>query len=334
MSMRRIVVIGTSAGALDALRVVIPALPSDFPAPICIVVHTSPQSPGILGSILARATTLHAANATDGERLRAGRIYVAPPDFHLTVEPGRVRVTRGPRENGFRPAIDPLFRSAAQVFGPGAIGVILTGNLDDGVAGLWAIKQLGGAVVIQDPADAMFPALPTHAMRHVPTEHVLPLADIASRLVSLASSVADVAEPPSMPPALEVEVEIAKDNHRRTEEWLRLAAPSTFACPECHGVLMQVPEGGRVRFRCHTGHAYSPESLLAAIGTGTEDALWNAIRALEEGALLIDRMAEHLRESHPREDSESLSHRSREARRHADILRSLVTRRELIPRER
>jgi two-component system, chemotaxis family, protein-glutamate methylesterase/glutaminase len=241
MSMRRIVVIGASAGALDALRVLVPALPAGFPAPICVVVHTSPQSPGILGSILARAGALHAANAIDGERLRAGRIYVAPPDFHLTVEPGRVRVTRGPRENGFRPAIDPLFRSAAQVFGPGAIGVILTGNLDDGVAGLWAIKQLGGAAVIQEPADALFPALPDHAVRHVATDHVLPLANIAHKLISLTSTVADLAEPLPVPETLEVEVEIAKDNHRRTEEWLRLAAPSTFACPECHGVLMQVP---------------------------------------------------------------------------------------------
>jgi two-component system chemotaxis response regulator CheB len=333
MSMRRIVVIGASAGALDALRVVVPALPADFPAPICVVVHTSPQSPGVLGAILARAGALPAANAADGERLRPGRIYVAPPDFHLTVEPGRARVTRGPRENSFRPAIDPLFRSAAQVFGPGAIGVILTGNLDDGVAGLWAIKQLGGTAMIQDPADAMYPALPTHAMRHVKTEHVLPLADIAPRLVSLISSVPDVAEPRPVPETLEVEVDIARDNHSRTTQWLSLAEPSTFACPECHGVLMQVPEGDRVRFRCHTGHAYSPESLLSAIHEGTEEALWNAIRALEEGALLIDRMARHFKESHADEEPGALTERSREARRQAEILRSLVSQPELLPRQ-
>jgi two-component system, chemotaxis family, protein-glutamate methylesterase/glutaminase len=334
MSMRRIVVIGASSGALDALRVLIPALSHDFPAPICVVVHTSPQSPGILGSILDRAGELTAANAVDGERLRPGRIYVAPPDFHLTVEPGRLCVTRGPRENGFRPAIDPLFRSAAQVFGPGAIGVILTGNLDDGVAGLWAIKQLGGVAVIQDPGDAMYPDLPSHAMRHVATDHVLPLSAMARTLVSLVSAVPDVAPPPSVPETLDVEVDIARDNHSRTTQWLSLAEPSTFACPECHGVLMQVPEGDRVRFRCHTGHAYSAESLLAAIAEGTEEALWNVIRALEEGALLTDRMARHLQERHPDDDAQALTHRSREARRQADILRSLVTQPEVLSRDR
>jgi two-component system, chemotaxis family, protein-glutamate methylesterase/glutaminase len=334
MSMRRIVVIGASSGGLDALRVLVPALPPEFPAAICIVVHTSPRSPGVLGAILARAGALPAGNATDGERLRPGRIYVAPPDFHLTVEPGRLRVTRGPRENGFRPAIDPLFRSAAQVFGPGAIGVILTGNLDDGVAGLWAIRQLGGVAVIQDPGDAMYPDLPTHAMRHVATDHVLPLSAMASTLVSLVSAVPDVAAPPSVPERLEVEVDIARDNHSRTAQWLSLADPSAFACPECHGVLMQVPEGDRVRFRCHTGHAYSAESLLAAIGEGTEEALWNAIRALEEGASLIDRMARHVQERHPDADAQALAHRGREARRQADVLRSLVTQPELLPRDR
>jgi two-component system chemotaxis response regulator CheB len=334
MSMRRIVVIGASSGALDALRLLVPALPADFPAPICIVVHTSPRSPGVLGAILARAGALPAGNAVDGERLRPGRIYVAPPDFHLTVEPGRLRVTRGPRENGFRPAIDPLFRSAAQVFGPGAIGVILTGNLDDGVAGLWAIKQLGGVAVIQDPADAIYPDLPTHALHHVATDRVLPLTQIAPALVSLLAAVPDVAAPPSVPETLEVEVDIARDNHSRTADWLRLTRPSTFACPECHGVLMQVPEGERVRFRCHTGHAYSAESLLAEIGKGTEDALWNAIRALEESAVLIDRMAQQLQERHPDEDPDALTHRSHEARRRADILRSLVSQPELLSRSR
>jgi two-component system, chemotaxis family, protein-glutamate methylesterase/glutaminase len=194
----------------------------------------------------------------------------------------------GRARTAFRPAIDPLFRSAAQVFGPGAIGVILTGNPDDGVAGLWAIKH---------------------------------------------ASVPDVAEPRPVPETLEVEVDIARDNHSRTTQWLSLAEPSTFACPECHGVLMQVPEGDRVRFRCHTGHAYSPESLLSAIHEGTEEALWNAIRALEEGALLIDRMARHFKESHADEEPGALTERSREARRQAEILRSLVSQPELLPRQ-
>jgi two-component system, chemotaxis family, protein-glutamate methylesterase/glutaminase len=325
MSMQRIVVIGTSSGGLEALRVLVSTLPADFNAPICIVMHTAPQSPGVLGSILTRAGALPAAHARDGERLQPARIYVAPPDFHLVVEPGRVRVSRGPRENRFRPAIDPLFRSAAQVYGPGAIGVILTGNLDDGVAGLWAIKQLGGVAIVQQPEDALFPSLPRHAVRHVAADHIVPLTSIASVLTLVVAEPEKPIEAQPAPESLEVEVDIAKDNRSRTEEWVEIAEPSTFACPECHGVLLQLKEGQRIRFRCHTGHAFSPDSLLTAISEGTEAVLWNAIRALEEGALLIDRMVRHVKDQHDGEDAERLSQRSCEARRQAEVLRGLVS---------
>src|SRR4029078_1878243 len=150
------------------------ALPADFPAAICVVMHTAPQSPGVLHEILTRAGTLHAVSPTDGDALVPGRVYVAPPDYHLLLEPGRVRVTKGPRENLFRPAIDPLFRSAAQVYGPAAIGVVLSGNLDDGTAGLWAIKRLGGTAVVQDPDDALFDGMPRSAIERVAIDHVVP----------------------------------------------------------------------------------------------------------------------------------------------------------------
>src|SRR3954464_3473658 len=164
MRNKHLVVIGASAGGIEALRVLVAALPPDFPAPIGIVLHTSPQSPGPLGSILSRSGPLPATNARDRERLKPGHIYVAPPDSHMLVEPGILRVTKGPRENRFRPAIDPLFRSAAQVYGPGSIGVLLTGSLDDGTAGLWTVKQLGGIAIVQDPADALFPSMPQNAI--------------------------------------------------------------------------------------------------------------------------------------------------------------------------
>src|SRR5436190_23370092 len=160
----QIVVVGTSAGGIEALRTLAAALPADFRAPMCVVMHTAPQSPGVLHEILSRSGPLVATLACSGERLRAGRVYIAPPDHHLLVEPGKLRVTKGPKENRFRPAIDPLFRSAAQVYGPRAIGVVLTGSLDDGSAGLWAVKQLGGTAVVQDPADALYPAMPQNAM--------------------------------------------------------------------------------------------------------------------------------------------------------------------------
>ena len=293
MSSRRIVVVGTSAGGIEALRGLVRELPHAFPAPVCIVMHTAPESSGLLHDILGRAGVLPAVQPADMERLRPGYVYVAPPDHHLIVEPGRLRVTRGPRENRFRPAVDPLFRSAAQVFGPGAIGVVLTGNLDDGTAGLWAIKQLGGIAIVQDPADAECPSMPANAQRHVAVDHVVPLRGIAALLVRLTTESLAEIEPPVAPGPVEVEVSIAKGRNPVDAGVQELGRPSSFACPECHGVLLQVEEGGRFRFRCHTGHAYSAESLRAAIDQGIEGALWKAYRSLEEGGLLMRQLATH-----------------------------------------
>jgi two-component system, chemotaxis family, protein-glutamate methylesterase/glutaminase len=327
MATKHLVVIGASAGGLEALRELVAALPEDFPAPIGIVLHTSPQSPGVLDSILSRAGKLAAKNARDRERLQPARIYVAPPDCHLLVEPGIVRVTKGPRENRFRPAIDPLFRSAAQVYGPAAIGVILTGNLDDGTAGLWAIKQLGGTAIVQDPAEAMFPAMPTSALAHVRVDHTVPLAAIAPLLIRLTAQPAQEAKDIPASESLEVEVKIAKEHNPLQAGLQQLGEPSYYACPECHGVLLQLKEGGRVRFRCHTGHAYSLDSLVAAVSEGIEDSLWNAIRALEEAEMLMRGMADHVK-GHDNGDAAALLARAEEARRQSDAIRSLAMQRE------
>src|SRR5215210_6092081 len=174
---RDIVVVGTSAGGVEALRVLVGGLPADFAGSVFVVMHTAPDSPGVLAQILDRSGPLPAANASNRERIRPGRIYVAPPDSHLLLEPGVVRVTHGPKENRFRPAIDPLFRSAAQTYGPQAIGVILTGGLDDGTAGLWAIKRLGGTALVQDPEEALVDSMPRSALRHVEVDYCLPLVE-------------------------------------------------------------------------------------------------------------------------------------------------------------
>src|SRR3954468_16267399 len=187
MPTNQIVVIGASAGGLEAMRTLARDLPADFPTPICVVIHSAPQSPGMIGEILDRVGPLRATNARNRERLTPAHIYVAPPDFHLVVEPGILRVTKGPRENRFRPAIDPLFRSAAQVYGPGAIGVILTGSLDDGVAGLWTIKRLGGTAVVQDPAEALYSSMPRTAIQQVDVDHVVPIDQLAPLLVRLTA---------------------------------------------------------------------------------------------------------------------------------------------------
>jgi two-component system chemotaxis response regulator CheB len=275
MRTKRVVVVGASAGGIEALRTLVSGLPADFAAAVCVVLHISPESPGILGDILSRSGPLPAIPAVNGEPLQPGRVYVAPPDCHLLVEPGRLRVTKGPRENRFRPAIDPLFRSAAQVYGPGAIGVILTGSLDDGTAGLWAIKQLGGTAIVQDPAEALFTSMPQNAIDHVDVDQVLPLTAIAPLLVELTTVgvAADAAVPVPLPEPMHIEVRIAMEENPIDAGLERVGEPSRFACPECHGVLLQLKEGSRFRFRCHTGHAYSVASLLAAISEGSEESL-------------------------------------------------------------
>ncbi len=320
MRSMRLVVVGTSAGGIEALRTLVRNLPAAFSAPVCIVMHTAAESPGLLRELLGRAGPLPAIQPDDMERLQPGRIYVAPPDRHLIVEPGRLRVTRGPKENRFRPAVDPLFRSAAQVFGPAAIGVVLTGNLDDGTAGLWAIKQLGGTAIVQDPADAQFPSMPASALRHVSADHVVPISDIPRLLVHLTALPA--AEPHVPPPTIEVEMNIAKGENAVEAGVQGLGKPSTFACPECHGVLLQIDEGGRFRFRCHTGHAYSADSLSAAIDQAIEEALWVAYRSLVEGSLLMRQLTAHVR-MHG-DGGSRLEARARDVAAQAEELRRLI----------
>jgi two-component system, chemotaxis family, protein-glutamate methylesterase/glutaminase len=321
----RLIVVGASAGGIDALRALAAALPGDLAAPVCVVVHASAEAPGILHEILDRAGPLRGIRPRSGERLRPGRIYVAPPDHHLLVEPGRLRLTRGPRENRFRPAIDPLFRSAAQVYGPAAIGVILTGNLDDGVAGLWMLKQLGGTTVVQDPEDALFPGMPLNALEAVDVDYRLSLAEMPGVLAHLARVDGHPRPPAPAASYLDTEVRIAKEEHPMDAGLEQLGEASRYACPECHGVLLQIKEAGRLRFRCHTGHAYSLDSLIAAVNLGIEDAIWNALRALEEGALYMRHLASHLEDAGQREAARQYGAQSLHTRSHADALRTIIS---------
>ena len=282
----------------------------------------------MLDGILSRAGKLEAVAATEGARLRDGRIYVAPADHHLIVEPGVLRLTKGPRENRFRPAIDPLFHSAAQVYGPAAIGVILTGSLDDGSAGLWAVKQLGGVAIVQDPTDALFASMPSNALQHVAVDFVVPLQQIAPLLVDVvASPITGRGDTP--PISMEVEVNIAKGQNAVSAGIEQVGEPSPFACPECHGVLLRVKGSQPLRFRCHTGHAYSASSLVAAINEGVEDALWTAVRALEEGALLMNHLSNH-GEGPPANAASSLTKQAAEAHRHSEAIRRVLSLREAL----
>jgi two-component system chemotaxis response regulator CheB len=327
MDQRRIVVIGASAGGLGPLRDIIGALPATFAAPVCVVLHASSTSPGFLNQILARAGDLPAGWAEDGLRLQPGRVYLAPRDHHLLVEPGVLRLGRGPKEHRFRPAVDPLFRSAAQVYGPGAVGVILSGQLNDGSSGLRVIKRLGGTAIVQDPNDAVFPSMPAGALRSVGAgaDYVVPAAEIAPLLVRVTAEAPDqrpVEEPTA---ANAIEVRIAKGLNAIDSGVERIGDPSPYACPDCHGVMLRVEDETGVRFRCHTGHAYSSESLLAASQDGIESQLWAATRALEESGLLMAEMALRFDALGENGMSQRLTEQSAEAHAEADRLRKVVT---------
>lgn len=328
MGFRHVIVVGTSAGGIQALQTIAAGLSSAVNAPILVVAHLSASSPSVLDRVISRAGPLPAVTASDGLRLQPAHIYVAPPDCHLLIEPGVARVTKGPKENRFRPAIDPLFRSAAQVYGPGAIGVVLTGSLDDGTAGLWALKRLGGTAIVQDPAEAMFPDMPRSALAHVQVDHIAPLSRIAELLHELTRrNPVAVPIPVEVGKTLEMEVDIAKDRNAYDAGVEQFGNPSPFACPDCHGVLLKLDEAGWVRFRCHTGHAYSIESLVAAATEGIEHSLWTAIRSLEEAALLMEHTARHLEERHGGVGAAECRSQAQESRRHSTVLRDVAAER-------
>lgn len=325
MAIRDIIVIGASAGGIEALRVLVGMLPKDFPASIFVVLHISPASPGVLPDILSRAGELQAVSPRDWQTIEPGRIYVAPPDHHLLLEPtGDVRVTRGPKENRFRPAVDPLFRSAARAFGQRVIGIILTGGLDDGTAGLWAVKQRGGVAVVQDPVDADEPSMPLSALRYVEVDYCLPLADIASLLVRLTAEPADKEGGSPMPEELDIEVGIALEDRAHEAGVLKLGEMSPFTCPECHGTLLQMRDENPLRFRCHTGHAFSINSLLAELTESVEDTMWTAVRSIEESVMLMRHMAHHLLDRNDREAAEALLEKAQQAKQRAESVRQVL----------
>jgi two-component system chemotaxis response regulator CheB len=335
MHKQDIIVIGTSSGGINALKQIVAALPGGLRATIFVTLHIAPYSVGMLPEILERAGQLPASNAKDLEEFEPGRIYVAPPDYHLLVESsGHTRITRGPRENRFRPAVDPLFRSAAHAFGPRVIGVILTGWLDDGTAGLWAVKERGGTAIVQHPDDSYAPAMPLNAIKHVKVDHIVPLKEIAPLLVRLTETPAVDEEGRPVSEGMETEVKIAREDNALESGIMKWGEPSIYACPECHGVLLQHKEGSNLRFRCHTGHAYSVDSLLAEFTEKTEETLWSAIRAIEEGVLLMRDLAKHLNEHHHGSDADTLLKKAEESQRRAELVRSTVMSHEKLSREK
>lgn len=291
-----IILLGASAGGVEALTRLCRGLPRDLPAAVMVVLHIVPSARSVLPQILERAGPLPATQAQDGEMIHPGRIYVARPDLHLLVNPQtrRLMLRRGPQENCTRPAIDALFRSAAVAFGPRVIGVVLSGLLDDGTAGLVAIKACGGLSVVQDPEDAAWPDMPRNALRGDSPDHSVALAEMPALLGRLARSPAGPPRP--VPPRIAAEARIAEQEVAiMGPELQEIGPPSRISCPQCGGVLNEIEEEKTTRFRCQIGHAYAPETLAATQSDALEEALAAAVRTHNERRLLFRRMEEAAR---------------------------------------
>jgi two-component system chemotaxis response regulator CheB len=288
MAAHDIIVIGSSAGGVEALTMLCSHLPKDLPAAIFIAQHVSPTSRSVLPQLLGRAGKLPVSHAVDGATITSGTICVAPPDYHLLLENDQTVLRRGPHENRTRPAIDPLFRSAAIAYGPRVIGVILTGVLDDGTAGLAAIKCCGGLSVVQDPMDAAWPDMPRSALERDHADYVVGLAELPDLLVRLCREPAGPVLP--VPPGLIAEARIAAQEAPLPEHLSRLGHPSHITCPQCGGVLNEVVEAGSVRFRCQIGHAFTAEGLVAAQNDELERALESAARMHRDRVVLLRRL--------------------------------------------
>lgn len=289
---RSVIVIGASAGGVEALRTIVAGLPEELEAAIFVVLHLAAGGTSVLPAILERAGDLPAIHPSDGAAIENGHIYVAPPDHHLLVENGTARLVRGPRENGHRPAIDTLFRSAARAVGPRAVGVILSGVLDDGAAGLAAVKAAGGHTVVQSPSDALYSGMPLAAIEGAHPDHVVPSDEIAALLADLVARVPP--DPPETATTDEVVEESLVAVDRGSTEQPQPGDPSGFTCPECNGALWEADEEGVRRFRCRTGHQFSLETLLKEQSESVEAAMWSALRALEERAAMLRRLAQRM----------------------------------------
>jgi two-component system, chemotaxis family, protein-glutamate methylesterase/glutaminase len=317
----KLVVIGASLGGVSALQKIAADLPANFPVPIVIVLHIGANS-SMLPDLLAAAGPNTASHAQNGEPLRAGHLFVAPPGQHLLINDGSLRLTQGPKENWARPAIDPLFRSAALSFGVRAIGVVLTGNLDDGTAGLQAIKSCGGIAIVEDPATAFAPGMPTSALESVAVDYVLPIEAIGNQLQELI--VQENRSSSFAPEGVRLEHAAANGTVNVMKELQEIATPSALVCPECGGSLWEICEGRPTRYRCHTGHAFTLKTLKWAMDQSTEEAIWSAIRALQERALLSRQIAARRRGEAKSDEAASLKAQADADEAHAKKLRGLI----------
>ncbi|HVW07167.1 MAG TPA: chemotaxis protein CheB [Bryobacteraceae bacterium] len=300
-----IIVIGASAGGVEAVQKVVAQLPADLPAAVFVVIHLYPLSLSHLPEILTRAGKLKAVDAPKSAAIEPGRIYVAPPDSHLVIERDHLVRSSGPKEQNQRPSINVTLRSAAMAYGARAVGVLLTGQMDDGVAGLWEIKCRGGVAVVQNPEEAIFPSMPLSALREIEVDYTVNLANMGPLLLRLATGQGEQQRTRVQNPAMEPKL-------------------TDLTCPDCRGTIWEVPRGRGSEFRCRVGHTFSPRTMLAEHSATQERALYSAAVALEEGASLASRLAAHFDADTAAKLREEARERETQAK---DILRILNERR-------
>lgn len=330
---RDLVAVGASAGGVEALKTLVAGLPADLPATVLVALHLPVDSRSYLPEILRRRSSLRVVLAEDGLPLVPGQVVVAHPDAHLLVVGDRIVLGRGPRENGSRPSHDAMLRAAALARGPRAVGVVLTGLLDDGAAGLGLVARYGGACLVQDPDDAEFASMPRAALAVVPTARAVPLAALAAEVTTLVQQ-----QPTGIPDVDDVvrlrdaaELSSALGRAPEMPDGSSPGTPSPYACPDCHGVLNHIPDDGILRFRCRTGHAWSAESLVAQQDDDVEEALWTALRVLEERGEMSRKLAEQARQGSRDWSDEHFRRRAEEAERSAELLRAVLRREAALP---
>jgi two-component system, chemotaxis family, protein-glutamate methylesterase/glutaminase len=322
MKPKRIVVVGASAGGVEGLRELVAGIPRTFAGAVLVVLHLPADGVSQLPKILTDSGPLVATHPHDGEAIEAGRIYVAPPDYHLLTDGECIGVKKGPKENRFRPSIDALFRSAAYTYKARTVGVVLSGALDDGTSGLWAVKRLGGVAIVQRPEEAQVTAMPLNASNQVEVDYSKRVADIGPLLDDLinrpieSESVRDM----DVYKQIGIEVRIAASANAFQQGIMEVGTLSPFTCPECHGILLQLKEGKLTKYRCHTGHGYSASALLAGVSEAVGEKLWEVTRALEECVMLLEHSGHRYTEAGHRKTAEVFFQKARETEQRAKRL--------------
>jgi two-component system, chemotaxis family, protein-glutamate methylesterase/glutaminase len=332
------IVIGASAGGLEPLREVVSQLPADLPAPVFVVMHVPANHHSYLPEILSKTGPLPALHPEDNTKVEAGFIYVAPPDHHLLIDNSFIAVKRGPKENGFRPSIDALFRSAAYSYGSGAIGVVLSGALHDGASGLWSIKRLGGIAIVQEPYEAEYPSMPRSALEYIDANYKIRAKEMGPLLTQLTQ------EEPTQEEIvgnsidedlrrLAIETQVAAGVNLPEKTILELGPLTQFTCPECKGSLVGITEGHLLRFRCHTGHGFSADALLEGVTETIGGLIWQTTRALQEGSMLLEHIGRHIQESDRSAQADLILAKAHELNQQASQFQRIAIRHESLSAE-